>query len=229
MNATPTRAHAALMDGVYRRQRHIYDATRKFFLLGRDRLLDELAPPPGAHVLEMGCGTGRNLVLAATRYPEARFYGLDISAQMLETAKRKVVKAGLGERIALAEADATAIDPRALFEVEGFERVFFSYTLSMVPDWHAALDRALAATAPGGRLHVVDFGQQRAMPRLAHAVLSRWLALFHVAPQADLGEGIHAAAQRLGGCTVSFSARYADYCWAFQVARAPGHGRSHNR
>ena len=31
--------HAALMDGVYRHQRHIYDLTRKFYLLGRDRLI----------------------------------------------------------------------------------------------------------------------------------------------------------------------------------------------
>jgi S-adenosylmethionine-diacylgycerolhomoserine-N-methlytransferase len=221
--------HAALMDGVYRRQRHIYDATRKYYLLGRDRLIEELDPPPGARVLEMGCGTGRNLALAARRYPQARFFGLDISSQMLASARRKIDGARLGGRISLAQADASADDPREVFGVDGFERVFFSYTLSMVPDWRAALARALAATAPGGTLHVVDFGQQRDMPRLAHAVLSRWLALFHVAPRADLGEGIAAAAETLGGCTVSFRSRYADYCWAFRIDRAPDPARSHSR
>ena len=57
------------MDAIYRYQRYIYDATRKYYLLGRDRMLDELAPPPGGSVLEIGCGTGRNLICAARRYP----------------------------------------------------------------------------------------------------------------------------------------------------------------
>ncbi|MEM6422828.1 MAG: class I SAM-dependent methyltransferase [Pseudomonadota bacterium] len=217
------------MDGVYRRQRHIYDATRKFFLLGRDRLIEDLQPAPGSRVLEMGCGTGRNLILAARRYPGVPFYGLDISTEMLTTAREKIARAGLAERITLAQADATATDPRALFGVAGFDRVFFSYTLSMVPEWRLALDRALAATAPGGALHVVDFGQQREMPRLAHAVLSRWLALFHVAPRADLGEGIAEAATRYGDRTVQFTRRYKDYCWAYRIDRAPAPARSHSR
>ena len=34
--------HGGLMDAIYRRQRHIYDATRKYFLLGRDRLIADL-------------------------------------------------------------------------------------------------------------------------------------------------------------------------------------------
>ncbi len=51
--------HGGLMDRVYRRQRHFYDATRKYYLLGRDPMIAGLKPPPGAAVLEIGCGTGR--------------------------------------------------------------------------------------------------------------------------------------------------------------------------
>ncbi|MEM9761190.1 MAG: class I SAM-dependent methyltransferase [Pseudomonadota bacterium] len=217
------------MNGVYRRQRHIYDATRKFFLLGRDRLIRDLSPGPGARVLEIGCGTGRNLVLAARRYPQAHFFGLDISAEMLTTARHKIERSGLADRVALNEADATAVDPRALFDVGGFDRVFFSYTLSMVPDWEAALARALEATAPGGVLHIVDFGQQREMPRVIHAVLTRWLALFHVESRRDLGEGIAAECAKLGGCTVQFTSRYKDYCWAYRIDRAPTPEQSRSR
>ena len=72
---------------MYRYQRHIYDLTRKYYLLGRDRLIAGLDVPPGGTVLEVGCGTGRNLVLAARRYPAARLFGLDISAAMLDTAQ----------------------------------------------------------------------------------------------------------------------------------------------
>ena len=79
-------SHAELMDGVYRYQRHVYDLTRKYYLLGRDRLIDGLDIPPEGSVLELGCGTGRNLVQAAQAYPRAELCGLDISAEMLETA-----------------------------------------------------------------------------------------------------------------------------------------------
>ena len=90
------------MDAIYRYQRYVYDATRKFYLLGRDRLIDELAPPPGGRVLEIACGTGRNLINAARRYPDARFFGFDISAAMLDTARGQHRKAGLDDRIRFA-------------------------------------------------------------------------------------------------------------------------------
>ena len=74
-----TAASTALMNRIYRRQRHIYDFTRKYYLLGRDALIAQLRPQPGARVLEIGCGTGRNLILAARRYPDAHFFGIDVS------------------------------------------------------------------------------------------------------------------------------------------------------
>ena len=215
--------HAALMDGVYRRQRHIYDATRKYFLFGRDRLIAELAPEPGANVLEIGCGTGRNLVLAARRYPQARFAGLDISAVMLESAREKIARAGLAERVTLAEADATRFDAPALFARRGFDRVFFSYTLSMVPDWRAALTAALDATAPEGRVHIVDFGQQEELPRPAGAGLRGWLSLFHVSPKPDMPDAV-ARAAAAAGRPHSFTPLWRGYAWAFTIGAARGAG-----
>ena len=109
--------HDKLMDRVYARQRYIYDATRKYYLLGRDRLIAELKPPAGAHVLEIGCGTGRNLVKIARRYPDTQCYGVDISQEMLMTATASVARAGLGQHITLAQGDATSFDPEALFGI----------------------------------------------------------------------------------------------------------------
>ena len=54
--------HAELMDRVYRSQSGIYDLSRKYYLLGRDQLIEALEPPAGGRVLEIGCGTARNLV-----------------------------------------------------------------------------------------------------------------------------------------------------------------------
>lgn len=179
-------AHADHMDGIYRYQRYIYDATRKYYLLGRDLMLDQLRPPMGGTVLEIGCGTGRNLILAAKRYPNAHFYGFDISAMMLETAAANVRRAGFAERIHLAQGDASAFDPRQMFGLAQFDRVFISYALSMIPPWRAALPLAIDAVAPTGRLHIVDFGQQERLPGWFRRGLRSWLAKFSVEPRAEL-------------------------------------------
>lgn len=191
-------AHAAHMDGIYRYQRFIYDATRKYYLLGRDLLLDELRPPLGGTVLEIGCGTGRNLILAARRYPNAHFYGFDISKVMLDTAAANVRRAGFEKRINLAVGDAAAFDPRELFGLERFDRVFVSYALSMIPPWRATLPLAVDAVAPTGRLHIVDFGQQEGLPSWFRRGLHAWLAKFTVEPRADLEKELQAVTNARG-------------------------------
>ena len=61
-------------------------------------------------MLELGCGTGRNIVLAARLYPAARFFGLDISAAMLETAAANLARESIAGRATLAQGDATDFD-----------------------------------------------------------------------------------------------------------------------
>jgi S-adenosylmethionine-diacylgycerolhomoserine-N-methlytransferase len=182
--ATPDAA--SQMDGIYKFQRYIYDATRKYYLLGRDRLLNELQPDEESTVLEVGCGTGRNLIHAARRYPNARFVGFDISQAMLETARTSIARAGLSDRIDVYQADATAFDLSDLCCEARVGRVFISYTLSMIPTWRQVLPRALEAAGPGGRLYILDFGQQEAWPRWFKAVLFAWLRQFSVHPRAEL-------------------------------------------
>ena len=63
---------AVAMDRMYRQQRHVYDVTRRYYLLGRDQLIRRLAPARGRHVLEIGCGTGRNLVRRRAALQAAR-------------------------------------------------------------------------------------------------------------------------------------------------------------
>ena len=172
--------HAQLMDGIYRRQRHVYDATRKYYLLGRDRLVAGLDVPPGGAVLELGCGTGRNLLFAARRFLQARLYGLDISEAMLETARQNLRSELREERVVLAAGDATSFDAEQLFGRAKFDRVYFSYALSMIPDWEKALSMAVDCIAIGGSLHIVDFGAQEKLPRWFRAALRAWLRRFHV-------------------------------------------------
>lgn len=178
--------HASLMDRVYRYQRHFYDATRKYYLLGRDTMLAGLNVPEGGSVLEIGCGTGRNLIKTAKTYPSAKLYGIDISAEMLDTAKSAAKRAGIAERIKLERADATHFDPTSLFNVGSFDRIFISYAVSMIPQWQSAIQESIRHLKPGGELHIVDFGDQKGMPRWFKKTLFTWLKWFHVTPRENV-------------------------------------------
>ncbi len=205
------------MDAIYRTQRHFYDLTRKYYLLGRDRLIRDLAPPTGGTVLEIGCGTGRNLITAARSFPDARYFGIDISEAMLETARAKVAKAGLSDRITLAQGDATGFDAQALFGVQHFDRVFQSYTLSMIPDWQGALREGASKLAPGGRLDVVDFGQQEGLPGPFRSLLFAWLAQFDVEPRKALPTTLDAVAKG-AGLSARFTPLFRGYAWAGRIS-----------
>lgn len=195
--ATLNDAHEA-MDRIYRFQRHVYDVTRFGYLLGRDRLIAGLDVPDGGRVLEVGCGTGRNMIRAAERYRDSRFYGIDVSRVMLDTARGKIMRARLGSRLICAEADATGFHSVGLFGIEHFDRVFVSYALSMIPDWPAVLQRAMDATAPDGSLHIVDFGDFADMPAPLRALQLAWLRRFHVYPVSHLAERLHEVAAARG-------------------------------
>lgn len=198
------------MDGIYKYQRYIYDATRKYYLLGRDRMLDELRPAGGQTVIEVGCGTGRNLILAARRYPGARFYGFDISNEMLITARAAIARAGLSGQITVVQGDATAFDPHKMFSIDGADRVFISYALSMIPPWRQAIDASMAAVGENGSLHIVDFGQQEGWPNWFKAMLFAWLEKFSVYPRAELAAELTARADD-SGFNLDFQQLYRGY------------------
>ncbi|NTJ42850.1 class I SAM-dependent methyltransferase [Agrobacterium larrymoorei] len=176
--------HASLMDRMYRHQRHIYDITRKYYLLGRDGTIEKLNVPEGGSLLEVGCGTGRNLLLAAKHFPDAKLYGLDISAEMLTTASENF--ADKRERPTLRVSDATSFRLIEFSRSAGFDRIMISYAVSMIPEWEMAVERALTSLAPGGSLHIVDFGQQEHLPRWFRTALQAWLTRFHVTPRANM-------------------------------------------
>lgn len=210
MAASGGGSHAEHMDGIYRYQRYIYDASRKFYLLGRDRMIAGLNVPDGGTVLEVGCGTGRNLILAARRYPKAHLYGFDISRMMLETAKANIAKAGLSSRITVAEGDASEFSGEALFGVPEFDRVYISYAVSMIPPWRAAIAEGYKAVKPGGSLNIVDFGQQAGLPGVFKRGLHAWLAKFSVTPRGDLETELRSVAN-WHGATLKFERLYRDY------------------
>jgi S-adenosylmethionine-diacylgycerolhomoserine-N-methlytransferase len=180
-------------------------------------LIDKLDAGAGTCVLEIGCGTGRNLILAAEKYPDVRFFGIDISTEMLTTAMEAIARSGLSSRIRVAHADATAFDAATLFGVAGFDRIFISYSLSMIPAWQAVIDSAIPRLAPGGELHIVDFGGQSRLPGWFRSVLRSWLALFHVTPRDELERELLARSKR-DNVTYVVTRLYRDYAQYARVS-----------
>jgi S-adenosylmethionine-diacylgycerolhomoserine-N-methlytransferase len=174
-------SQAAAMDRMYRYQRYIYDISRKYYLLGRDKLIQRMELKPGDRVLEMGCGTARNLMILAAKHPQVHFYGLDASQEMLNTAQSKINAKGLSENIKLIQCLAEDLHYQRSFALEDkFDAIFFSYALSMIPPWEQAIDIALKNLKPGGVIYIVDFSDQRDLPKWFQWLLQRWLALFGV-------------------------------------------------
>lgn len=186
------------MDQHYRYQRFIYDATRTHYLIGRKHLIADLAPLPGQSVLEIGCGTAWNLAKVARRYPEANLFGVDVSNAMLDTARTSLKRKQLDHRVELRQGDATLFDPQATFGRGHFDRVFFSYALSMIPRWEDALAHGAGMVAPGGALHIVDFGQCENLPKAFRSALFAFLAHYTVTPRADLEQRVRETAEHAG-------------------------------
>ncbi len=169
------------MDRMYRHQRYFYDLTRKYYLLGRDRLLlREMKIADGENVLEIGCGTARNLIVLAKKHGGAHFFGLDASSEMLKTAQRKVDSKHL-ENISLKTALADEFRFDETFGLTNkFDACFFSYAVSIIPPWKESIENALENLKAGKSLYIVDFYDQKSLPVWFQKTLQSWLKQFHV-------------------------------------------------
>jgi len=169
------------MDNMYRWTRHVYDLTRKYYLLGRDQLIDNIDAKDGENLCEVGCGTARNLIKIAKKYPSAHIYGLDASDEMLKTARQNVLLSEMEDRVTLRQAFSQNFDPKTLFSIDKpLNKIVFSYALSIIPPWQESIDHALELLPEGGEIHIVDFGGQEDLPKWFSKFVFWWLKMFHV-------------------------------------------------
>ena len=187
-------SHAERLAAFYGPQASQYDAFRERLLHGRaemigdlmDALLATLGTLEGAHVVELGGGTGRNLLFFGEQLDALERVDLvDLCAPLLAEARRRF--AGRGN-VHVTEADACTWRPAVPVDA-----LYFSYALTMIPDWPAALDNALSMLKPGGVLGVVDFYVSEEHPPAGlarHGALTRffwprWFAHDGVRPCPD--------------------------------------------
>jgi S-adenosylmethionine-diacylgycerolhomoserine-N-methlytransferase len=143
-------SHAERLARFYGPQADSYDAFRERLLHGRRELIEALPVGQGSRVVELGGGTGRNLEFFGERLPQigcARV--VDLCEPLLDVARRRFRD---HPNVCCTLADVTRWQPP-----EPADCVYFSYALTMIPDWRAAIDNALAMLAPEGVLGVVDF------------------------------------------------------------------------
>ena len=197
---------------MYRWTRYIYDFSRKYYLLGRDRLLREMELKSGDRVLEIGCGTARNLIKLARHRRDIRCFGLDASNEMLATANARVKFFVLEDHITLKHCLAEDLSYEKTFALNApFDAAFFSYSLSMIPTWSQAIDAAVANIKRGAPFYVVDFWDQGKWPRWFRWLLKSWLDMFHVKYRPELLEYLQELdKQGVGTLTIkSVAGRYA--------------------
>lgn len=165
-------SHAERLERFYRPQARHYDSFREKLLHGRRELVELLDPPEGAVVIELGAGTGRNAEHFGTRLLDFSHVELvDLCPALLEQARRRWAQQ---PRVRIIEADAVTYRPQ-----QPADCVYFSYALTMIPQWRAALDNALAMLKPGGLLGAVDFDLPRGdcvADRCACEFWRRWFA-----------------------------------------------------
>jgi S-adenosylmethionine-diacylgycerolhomoserine-N-methlytransferase len=175
MDAEAELEHRRFLNAFYGIGRHFYDASRRFVLVGRDATLRDLAKESWTNLVEVGPGTGRNLIALHRSRSDAKLFGVEASDAMLEYARAKCPFATIEQGFAERHDFEGLVGARP-------DRVLFSYSLSMVQRPDLALDNARRALAPGGEIVIVDFGECQGMPEMVRRGLSMWLSSFHVKP-----------------------------------------------
>lgn len=179
-------SHAERLEAFYGPQAGQYDAFRERLLHGRRQLLADLAVPEGGHVVELGAGTGRNLEFFGERRGRLGHIDLvDLCPSLLAAARARTAD---WPNCKVHEADACTFRP-----AQPVDAVYLAYALTMIPDWRAAIDNAIAMLKPGGLLGVVDFYVAAAHPApglarhgwLTRQFWPRWFAHDGVRPCAE--------------------------------------------
>ncbi|TWU32263.1 class I SAM-dependent methyltransferase [Novipirellula artificiosorum] len=145
--------HAERLESFYGGQAENYDSFRARMLHGRRELIRSIDFPSNGIWVDLGAGTGENVVLAGeAAHSLSEIHLVDLSSSLLEIASQRIKQAGLeGVRIHLADATQFDLPP------DSVDVVTFSYSLTMIPDWFEAIAVAESLLRPGGIIAVTDF------------------------------------------------------------------------
>jgi phosphatidylethanolamine/phosphatidyl-N-methylethanolamine N-methyltransferase len=166
------------VEGVYEKIAKVYDLTFGPTLHpGRLVALEGMGIKPGHRILEVGVGTGINAPL----YPrDCHVTGIDFSAKMLEKARTRVERKGLGN-VQLLEMDAANLS----FPDNCFDIVYAPYVISVVSNPVQVVREMRRVCRPGGKFIVLNHFRS---PNRLLAKVERAISPFtvHIGFKADL-------------------------------------------
>ena len=166
-------SHRAFLDRYYRLTHHVYDMSRKYYLFGRDGVLERLLVGEWTTLVELGPGTGRNLARLHRRRPNAMLGGLEASEVMRAHARR---------RCPWARIDPGFAEDGNIGAVLGAppQRILMSYCLSMFTDKDRAIDNARAHLGARRRAVGRRLLRSRGAPCMPRRAMREFLAAYHV-------------------------------------------------
>lgn len=122
-------------------------------------MVAQIRPLPGDIIADVGCGTGSLLIRLGRSAPGAVLIGIDPDPDVLERARLMAEAASLAVEL----RRGFARDAAALLAGRGVTRIVSSLVFHEVPmaEKMAGLAAMYAALAPGGEVHIADYGLQR--------------------------------------------------------------------
>jgi arsenite methyltransferase len=125
---------------------------------------------PGSVVVDLGCGAGTDLLIAAQMTgPAGRVVGIDMTSSMLDRARASAVEMGLGN-VELYEAlvESLPVDDASV------DVVISNGVIDLVPDKDAVLDEIDRVLRPGGRMQLADVIIHHEVSEDARARIDLW-------------------------------------------------------
>ncbi len=158
------------LKGIYRRIAGRYDLQHALITARADQrgraLLVDKAVGPADSVLDCGSGTGSTGLLAAKKVgPQGRVTLFDLSESMLRVARRKVIDAGLQDRIEIRSGDMVHLP----FDDGEFDVALSTYSMCPLYDPEQGALELYRVTRPGGKIGVAHSADPR-------NPIARWMA-----------------------------------------------------
>ncbi len=206
------------LKGVYARVSGHYDLQHAFITAGADQrgriLLVERAVGAGERVLDCGCGTGTTGILAARKVgPQGKVTLFDLSDAMLEVARRKVVEAGVEDRVEFKTGDMVQLP----FADGEFDVVLSTYSMCPLYDPAKGALELYRVVRPGGRIGIAHSTEPKdAFVKWLADRVEDWAWRFPSLSMGCRAVDVLPALKR-AGATVVFERRIGVPLWPFVV------------